>query len=127
MSWQTLRLLWVVAMLWTWPAFAQKQELGAKLPDNATQVGKHRFRVNMSMDALLKFYEKVYPAATYPRIPIVNQPHVQALHIKNTQKGPWAGINIYETKGENAELRIFVVPAEKPPPAPAKKPARSAK
>jgi len=117
MSWRILRLVLLAATLWALPGLAQKQELGAKLPDGATQVGKHRFRVHMSMDALLKFYDKLYPASTYPRIHIVNQPNVQALHIKNTQKGSWAGINVYETKGENAELRIFVVPAEKPRPA----------
>jgi hypothetical protein len=127
MSWRILRLVLVVATLWALPGFAQKQELGARLPDGATQVGKHRFRVHMSMEALLKFYDRLYPSSAYPRTHIVNQPNVQALHIRNPQKGNWAGINIYETKGEGAELRIFVVPAEKPPAAPAKRPARPSK
>tara|TARA_Y100001934_G_C12251355_1_gene725326 strand:- start:253 stop:588 length:336 start_codon:yes stop_codon:yes gene_type:complete len=39
---------------------------------------------------------------------IVNLPSVKAKHIKSLKKmTPWAGINIYETKGE---VRIFIVP-----------------
>jgi len=126
MSWRILRPILLAALLWALPSFAQKQELGARLPDNATQVGKHRFRVHMTMEAVLKFYGKIYPSASYPYIPIANQPNVHAVHIKNPRKGQWAGINIYETKGENAELRIFVVPAAPPrPAAPAQKPVRS--
>jgi len=118
----------MVAVLWALPVLAQKQELGARLPESATQVGKHRFRVGMTMEALLKFYGTTYPASAYPRIFIVNQPNVQALHIQNPKKGSWAGINIYETRGEQEELRIFVVPAEKPRATPAaKKPAASKK
>ena len=129
MSRRILRLVLLVASAWALPSFAQNQELGARLPENAVQVGKHRFRVHMSMEALLKFYDKLYPASTHPRIPIANQPHVLALHIKNPKKGGWAGLNLYETRGENAELRIFVVPAEKPRPAaaPSKKAAPSSK
>jgi len=100
-------------MVWALPGFAQKQELGAKLPEHALQVAKHRFRVNTPMEAVLKFYATTYPPSSYARVPLINQPHVRAFHIKNPKKGPWAGINLYETQGE---VRIFVVPADPSPP-----------
>ncbi|MCL2625651.1 MAG: hypothetical protein FWD46_02380 [Cystobacterineae bacterium] len=112
-----LSLLWVTTALWALPSLAQKQELGAKLPEFAAQVGKGRFRTSTTMEAVLKFYSTTYPPAAYPRIRIVNQPNVRAFHIQNPnpKKGSWAGMNIYETQGE---IRIFVVPAEKPQPNP---------
>ena len=126
----TFFFLCLAATLWAFPCLAQKQELGAKLPEFASQVGKHRFRVSTSMEAVLKFYAAAYPPPTYARIRIAAQPNVRAFHIQNPhpKKGGWAGMNVYETQGE---IRIFVVPMEEirpPTPPPAQKnPTPSAK
>lgn len=84
-------------------------ELGAQLPDGARKVAEHRYKAPGDFDATLKYYKNVYPASSYPRRTIVNQPGVKAVHIPNTSgKGAWEGLNIYEA---NDEVRIYVVPA----------------
>ncbi len=41
---------------------------------------------------------------------IINQPGIKAVHIRSVRKATnWAGINVYETRGE---ARIFVIPRE---------------
>jgi hypothetical protein len=85
-----------------------ESELGAQLPDGAHKVAEHRFKAPSDFEGTLKHYKSVYPATTYPRRNIVNQPGVKAVHIANTSgKGAWEGLNIYEA---NDEVRIYVVP-----------------
>lgn len=84
--------------------------LGAQLPDGARKVAENRYKAPSDYDGTLKYYKSVYPAASYPRRAVVNQPGVKAVHIANTSgKGGWEGLNIYEA---NDEVRIYVVPAD---------------
>lgn len=83
-------------------------DLGATLPDNARQVGEHRYKSPSDWEGTLKFYKKVYSPSTYRTV--INQPGVKAIHIPNPSgKGEWLGLNIYEA---NEEVRIYVVPTE---------------
>jgi hypothetical protein len=91
-------------------AWAGETELGASLPDNARKVAEHRYKAPGDFEGTLKYYKGVYPAASYPRKVVVNQPGVKAVHIANPSgKGQWEGLNIYEA---NDEVRIYVVPAD---------------
>ncbi|MFO0599405.1 MAG: hypothetical protein U0228_29125 [Myxococcaceae bacterium] len=91
---------------WAWA----ESELGAQLPDGARKVAEHRYKSSTDFEGTMKFYKNAYPATSYPRKNIVNQPGVKALHIPNTSgKGGWEGLNIYEA---NDEVRIYVVPAD---------------
>lgn len=86
-----------------------ESELGAQLPDGARKVAEHRYKSSTDFEGTLKYYKNVYPATSYPRKSVVNQPGVKAIHIPNTSgKGGWEGLNIYEA---NDEVRIYVVPA----------------
>jgi hypothetical protein len=87
-----------------------ESELGASIPDGARKVAEHRYKSSTDFEGTLKYYKNVYPASSYPRKSVVNQPGVKAVHIPNTSgKGGWEGLNIYEA---NDEVRIYVVPAE---------------
>ena len=86
-----------------------ESELGASLPESARKVAEHRYKSGTDFEGTLKYYKSVYPASSYPRKLVVNQPGVKAVHIPNTSgKGGWEGLNIYEA---NDEVRIYVVPA----------------
>jgi hypothetical protein len=88
-----------------------ESELGAQLPEGSRKVAEHRYKSSADFEGTLKYYKNVYPASSYPRKAVVNQPGVKAVHIPNTSgKGGWEGLNIYEA---NEEVRIYVVPAEK--------------
>jgi hypothetical protein len=83
-------------------------DLGATLPDNARQVGEHRYKSPSDWEGTMKFYKKVYSPATYRNV--INQPGVKAVHIPNPSgKGEWLGLNVYEA---NEEVRIYVVPSD---------------
>lgn len=83
-----------------------ESDLGATLPDNARQVGEHRYKSLSDWEGTLKFYRKVYSPSTYRNV--INQPGVKAIHIPNPSgKGDWLGLNVYEA---NEEVRIYVVP-----------------
>ena len=115
-----------MAALWVTAAGAETVS-GAQLPDGAQKVGENRYRAPQDYEETLKYYRTVYPAAAYPRRPIVNQPGVKAVHIVNPSGKNFEGLNIYEA---NDEVRIYVVPvqstakAAKPEP---KKPGRKTK
>jgi hypothetical protein len=87
------------------PSFATS-DLGATLPENARQVGEHRYKSPSDWEGTMKFYKKVYSPSTWRNV--INQPGVKAIHIPNPSgKGEWLGLNIYEA---NEEVRIYVVP-----------------
>jgi hypothetical protein len=105
-----MRFVVMLVVLAAVSATAGETELGAQLPDGARRVAEHRFRSPNDFDGTLKFYKTAYPATSYPRKPIVNQPNVKAVHITNPSgRGGWEGLNIYEA---NDEVRIYVVPAD---------------
>jgi hypothetical protein len=110
----------VVAALWVSVAAAEVVS-GAQLPVGSQKVGERRYRVPGNFEKTLEYYKSVYPAGTFTRRPIVNQPGVKAVHIVNPSGKNFEGLNIYEA---NDEVRIYVVPLQATPaPAkPAKKP-----
>jgi hypothetical protein len=90
------------------PAALADSDLGATLPDNARQVGEHRYKSPSDWEGTMKFYKKVYSPSTYRNV--INQPGVKAVHIPNPSgKGEWLGLNVYEA---NEEVRIYVVPSD---------------
>ncbi|ADO71201.1 conserved uncharacterized protein [Stigmatella aurantiaca DW4/3-1] len=91
---------------------------GAQLPDGSRKVGENRYRAPGDYEETLKYYRTVYPAGTFSRKAIVNQPGVKAVHIVNPSGKNFEGLNIYEA---NEEVRIYIVPAQ-----PAAKPAKKA-
>jgi hypothetical protein len=100
-----MRRLALVLALVSAPALAET-DLGATLPDNARQVGEHRYKSPSDWEGTMKFYKKVYSPSTYRNV--INQPGVKAVHIPNPSgKGEWLGLNVYEA---NEEVRIYVVP-----------------
>ncbi len=91
------------------PALAAAEKVaGAILPDEATKVAEHRYRIGRSYDDTLKFYRSVYAPARYTRRPVADQPGLKAVHIDNpdAKPGTWEGLNVYEWKGET---RVFVL------------------
>jgi len=80
---------------------------GAILPNGAHQVGKDRYQSPSGFGETLKFYSKVYSLEHYPRKAIADLPGVRAIHLANTGRGEWEGLNIYELNGST---RIFVLP-----------------
>jgi hypothetical protein len=113
----------VVALLWMSVASAEVVS-GAQLPDGSQKVGENRYRAPGDLEKTLEYYKTVYPASTFPRRSVVNQPGVKAVHIVNPSGKNFEGLNIYES---NDEVRIYVVPlqAAPAPSKPAKKPADS--
>jgi hypothetical protein len=90
------------------PVALADSDLGATLPDNARQVGEHRYKSPSDWEGTMKFYKKVYSPSTYRNV--INQPGVKAVHIPNPSgKGEWLGLNVYEA---NEEVRIYVVPSD---------------
>lgn len=79
---------------------------GAQLPPGATRLEPGRFEAGMSWQATLKWFDKQYPKAKYPRIEIVNRPGLRAVHLQNSAAGEWEGLNLYEYKGR---VKIFVL------------------
>jgi hypothetical protein len=108
-----------VAALWVSVAAAEVVN-GAQLPDGSQKVGELRYRVPHDFEKTLEYYKTVYPAGTFPRRSVVNQPGVKAVHIVNPSGRNFEGLNIYEA---NDEVRIYVVPlqAASVPAKPAKK------
>ena len=83
---------------------------GATLPPGVTRVEPGRFEAGMSWQQTLKWFDKQYPKAKYPRTEIVNRPGLRAIHLKNPgSSGSWEGLNLYEIKGR---VRIFVLERE---------------
>ncbi|MBU8898227.1 hypothetical protein DRW03_00805 [Corallococcus sp. H22C18031201] len=117
----------VLLALWVTVAGAEVVS-GAQLPDGSQKVGENRYRAPRDFDATLDYYKSVYPASSYPRKSIVNQPGVKAVHISNPTGKNFEGLNIYEANNE--EVRIYVVPlqqAPKPVKKPESKPGRKTK
>ena len=110
----------VVAALWTVVAAAEVVS-GAQLPDGSQKVGENRYRAPGDFEKTLEYYKTVYPAGSYPRRAIINQPGVKAVHISNPSGKSFEGLNIYEA---NDEVRVYVVPLQSVPGGskPVKKP-----
>ncbi|RMG20362.1 MAG: hypothetical protein D6729_03040 [Deltaproteobacteria bacterium] len=96
------------------PAYAAEYQiyLGATLPKWAKKIGEHRFRSPWDWHTTMRWVRKTYPnRVEYPRIRIVNQPGIKAIHLKNARRhGDWEGMNIYELEG--GEVRIYVLPRQ---------------
>lgn len=109
------RLLVLAVVLVPAMAFATadvgERVLGAALPMYARKVAELRYRVAEDWENINKFYNREYPAKSFPRKNIVNQPGVKAFHIVNPSGKGWEGINVYEA---NDEIRVYVVPVEAP-------------
>ncbi len=93
------------------PATAQSDK-SAFLPEGSRQVGTNRYQAPGDFEATMRQYHNVYSEERYPRIPIIHQPGIRAVHIANPnpKPGTWEGLNIYE--GDKG-VRIYVVPAAK--------------
>ncbi len=104
------RFLVVAAAVWALPAWGESVG-GVQLPDGAQKVGENRYRALGDFDGVVKYYKSVYPSGTFTRRSIVNQPGVKAVHIVNPSGKNFEGLNIYEA---NEEVRIYIVPVEKP-------------
>ena len=88
--------------------------LGAPLPQWSREIGEHRFRAPSNWSQTQTWFNRNYNARQFPRIRIVNQPGIKAIHLANrTGRGDWSGMNIYEL--ENGEVRIFVLRRADPP------------
>ncbi len=107
--------------LWTVAAAAEVAS-GAQLPDGAQKVGENRYRAPGDFEKTMEYYKAVYPAGTFARRAIVNQPGVKAVHIVNPSGKNFEGLNIYQA---NDEVRIYVVPLQAAAARPVKKPAES--
>ena len=98
--------------------------LGATLPKWARKIGEHRFQSPWDWHTTIRWLNKTYTSrAEYPRIRIVNQPGVKAIHLKNARKrGGWEGMNVYQLA--DGRVRFYVLPKEKPKEPRAKAPSR---
>lgn len=112
------RPLWVAAVALSVTVAEAEVVNGAQLPDGARKVGENRYRAPGDYEETLKYYRTVYPAGTFSRKSIVNQPGVKAVHIVNPSGKNFEGLNIYEA---NEEVRIYIVPAQPSAKQPAKK------
>jgi len=100
--------IFAAAGLWSGTGAAEPSAAyGAILPNGAHQVGKDRYQSPSGFGETLKFYSKVYSLEHYPRKAIADLPGVRAIHLANTGRGEWEGLNIYELNGST---RIFVLP-----------------
>ncbi|MDC0715064.1 hypothetical protein POL68_41840 [Stigmatella sp. ncwal1] len=102
------RPLWVAVVALSVTVAEAEVINGAQLPDGARKVGENRYRAPGDYEETLKYYRTVYPAGTFSRKAIVNQPGVKAVHIVNPSGKNFEGLNIYEA---NEEVRIYIVPA----------------
>ena len=102
------------AIVFAGPALATEytKDLGALLPRWSKKIGEHRYRSPWDWEMTMRWLDKTY-SRSYPRIRIINQPGIKAIHLSHPSKRGWDGINIYETK--NGEVRMYVLP---PQPAP---------
>ena len=73
-----------------------------------------RYRSGRLYDETLLYYERVFRRVAGERWHnIVNLPGIKAKNIESRRKKTnWEYINIYETRGQ---VRIFVIPRERPP------------
>ncbi len=108
--WQkyTLRLVFFVAAATVFLPLTVSGNTGSsgvQLPPGSSKVGRGRFRSPSNWADTIRFFDRQYTG--YPRITIVNQPGLRAIHIPNRNKrSSWEGINIYEL---GSETRIFVL------------------
>ncbi len=98
--------------------------LGATLPKWARKIGEHRFQSPWDWHTTIRWLNKTYASrAEYPRIRIVNQPGVKAIHLKNARKrGGWEGMNIYQL--QDGRVRFYVLPRRRSKEAQPKKEAK---
>ena len=77
---------------------------------------KGRYRVTKPFNEAVEWYKRHFrymkQSSGISWRTIVNNPSVRAVHMASRRRrSTWAGINIYETKGE---VRLFVVPRDPP-------------
>ena len=72
-----------------------------------------RYRARRPFDDTVEWYKRTFKTLGGVRWRnIVNTPSVRAVHLECVRsRCKWAGINIYETRGE---VRLFVVPKDPP-------------
>ena len=87
-----------------------RHDLGAALPKYAAKIGEHRYRSPWNWDDTMRWLWKTYPVSRFPRIRIVNQPGIKAIHLRNRRDRGWSGFNIYEIN--DGEVRFYVLPAK---------------
>ncbi len=101
---------------------AAQAEVPVKAPvaAGATPLGEPgRYKVNRGFDDAIEYYKRMFKQESGVRwYNIINQPGIRAKHLASLRKNTeWEGINIYERGGE---VRLYVVPRGKRPPAKAK-------
>jgi len=69
---------------------------GFILPDGAVKIDDDRYRLPQPWDEAVKFYRRAYPPGKYTRRTLHSQTAVRAMHIENSEKGEWEGVNLYE-------------------------------
>jgi hypothetical protein len=113
-------ILFALALLSALPALAAGEGFKARgfiLPDGAVKIDDDRYRLPNPWDETVKFYRRAYPPAKYARRTLHSQTAVRAIHIENSERGEWEGVNLYEAG--RGEVRVYILtPAQPPPPAP---------
>lgn len=90
---------------------------GFILPDGAVKIDDDRYRLPSPWDETVRFYRRAYPPAKFPRRTLHSQTAVRAMHIENSERGEWEGVNLYEAG--RGEVRVYILaPAQPPPTAP---------
>ena len=84
---------------------------GFTLPGGSVKVDDDRYRLAAAWDDAKRFFRSVYPPAKFPRRTLPNTAGVRAEHIENPGGGGWAGVNLYENKGE---VRVFILKRKAP-------------
>jgi hypothetical protein len=89
---------------------------GFILPDGAVRIDDDRYRLPGPWDETVKFYRRAYPPGKFPRRTLHSQTAVRAMHIENSERGEWEGVNLYEAG--RGEVRVYILPPAQPPPPP---------
>ena len=98
------------------PLYAQNEylmHLGAKLPRAARKIGPDRFRSPWNWRETMKWVDKTYGRGSHPRVQIINQPGIKAIHLRNPSRKEWVGMNIYQLA--SGQVRFFVLPPQEGP------------
>lgn len=106
---------------------AAEAEVPVKAPivTGAAPLGEAgRYKVHRGFDDAVEYYKRMFKQESGVRwYNIINQPGLRAKHLASLRKNTeWEGINIYERGGE---VRLYVVPRGKRPPAKAKGKAKA--
>lgn len=82
---------------------------GFALPPGSVRVDEDRFRLPSQWEDAIKHFKSVYPPAKFPRRSLRNQAGLRAVHIANPAAADWDGANLYETRENKGEVRVFVL------------------